>query len=382
MKACRILFIFILSVGMLLISGCWDYQEVENMYIVGGIAVDKGMQGHKYHLTFEVLDLSGGQQNSGMKGKLLESEGDSIADAVGAMTKSSDNALYLSDCKVVIFSKDLAAEGMTPILDWLNRDPKPRFTVQLFVSQEKTAGEILKGTGGGEEVVSFNISNIIDQSSSQWGKSAPVQLNEVDSILWGQGKELTLPCLHINTQQNQEQIELDGTAVFKGDKYVGLLDEKQSQFFLFASNDVQGGVLLTGEKPDDTDISLQIQKSSTEAVPHVLGDTIRVDLKTKMKAVFDEENTQKNYLKELGVGAVEKFAEATLEKKIKDTVHDEQLKFGSDIFGFGKEIYENDPAAWKKLGPDWDRHYRNVGCEVTAQVQITNSGFAFPKGNG
>lgn len=381
MKLCRYLLIFILSAVILLLSGCWDYREVENMYIVGGIAVDKGIQGHKYHLTFEVLDLAGGQQNSSMKGKLLESEGDSIADAVGAVTKSSDKALYLSDCKVVIFSEDIAAAGMTPVLDWLNRDPQPRFTVQLFISEEKTAGEILKGTGDGQKVVSFDISKLIEDSYSQWGKNNPVRLNEADSLLWGQGKDLTLPCLHFNMEQNQKQIELDGTAVFRGDKYTGLLNEEQSQFFLFASNNIQGGMLLTGEKPDDTDICLHIQKSSTDVSSNILGNNIQMDLKTKVKATFDEENTSKNYLKEYGVGTIEKFAEATLEKKIKETIQTEQSEFGSDIFGFGKEIHEKNPTAWKNLGQDWNRYYRNVNCKVTAQVQITNSGFAFPKGN-
>jgi spore germination protein KC len=194
---CVLLAALVASFAML--TGCWNYQELESRYVVSGIAVDRGKQGHRYLLTFEVLDLSGaGNGGAGdgaggqMKGKLIRSEGDTIADAVDEASKISDKELYYSDCKIVVFSKEIAAEGLTPVLDWLNRDPKPRFTVQAFVSQEETAGELFETGGQSGGVISTQISDSMEAVSTG-GKSRQMHLNDVDNILLGEGEDLTCP---------------------------------------------------------------------------------------------------------------------------------------------------------------------------------------------
>lgn len=375
-----ILLVLLVASGMFL-SGCWDYREVDNMYIVGGIAIDQGMDGHKYHLTFELLDLSGGVQNGSIRGKLIESDGDTIADAVGAATKRAEKALYFSDCKVVIFSKDVAANGMTPVLDWLNRDPQPRFTVQLLISQDATAGDIFKNNNSGQQVVSFNISSITEESYTSWGRYFPVKLHDADSILLGQGKSLTMPCVQIDRETNSKQVELSGTAVFQGDKYIGMLNEKQSQFSLFAADKNQGGILLTGETPESTEISLRIQKCSTTVTPVIQGNQISMNLNIKMQAYFDEENTSQNLLNRYGVNVIESYAENTLNKNVADTIRAVQKDFDSDIFGFGRKVYDKNPKIWQKVRPEWNQYFRSLKCNVTSEVNLTNSGFAFPKGH-
>ena len=381
---CVLLAALVASFAML--TGCWNYQELESRYVVSGIAVDRGKQGHRYLLTFEVLDLSGagnggagGGAGGQMKGKLIRSEGDTIADAVDEASKISDKALYYSDCKVVIFSREIAAEGLTPVLDWLNRDPKPRFTVQTFVSQEETAGELFETGGQSGSVISTEIANSMEAASTG-GKSLQVHLYDIDNILLGEGRDLALPCLRESGQQNPS-VEVNGTAVFRGDKYAGFLDDGQTENYLLLLNGMQNSVLLVGEKPEEKNIALLVRQSSVAISPEIDGGKISMKIKIKMECSFDEENSAKNYLSDLGVKRIESFANSTLRERVQQGVQQMQTEFGCDIFGFGRKIYQEKPKEWQKLKPSWRETFRTVSVKIEPDVSIVNAQFAQPKGH-
>lgn len=381
---CVLLAALVASFAML--TGCWNYQELESRYVVSGIAVDRGKQGHRYLLTFEVLDLSGagnggagGGAGGQMKGKLIRSEGDTIADAVDEASKISDKALYYSDCKIVVFSKEIAAEGLTPVLDWLNRDPKPRFTVQAFVSQEETAGELLEMGGQSGGMISTQISDSMEAVSTG-GKSRQMHLNDVDNILLGEGEDLTLPCLRKSGKKNP-QVEVNGTAVFRGDQYAGFLNDDQTQNFLLLMNDLKKSVLLVGEKPEEKNIALIVRKSSVTLTPEISGGTIKMKVKMKMQCSFDEENSEKNYLLNLGAKRVEGLANSTLQERLREAVRQVQTEFGCDIFGFGRKIYQEDPKDWEKLKSSWREKFRTVSVEAEADASIVDTEFTQPKGS-
>lgn len=390
----------VLVASLTMLTGCWNYQEVENRYIVSGLAIDKGQQGYRYHMTFEVLDIAGGGQDGQMKGKVIKADGNTIADAVDNASKISDKNLFYSDCKIVVFSKQIAQEGLTQVLDWFNRDTKPRFTVQMFVSNEKTAGEIFEagqkggqqggqgggqggdqqgGQGGGTQggVISTQISNSMEAVSTG-GKSKQMHLYDVDNVLLGEGKALTLPCLQKSNQKNPS-VEVNGTAVFNGDKYAGFLNDDQTRYFLFM-NGVQNTTLLVGEDSSKKNIALQIIRNEVSVTPQIDGDKISMKVKVKMECGFDEENSQQNYLLQNGVKGIEGFADKTLKEDIGGEIRRVQNQIGCDIFGFGRRIYQENPNEWKKLKPTWQQKFRTLPVEVEPDVTIVNTEFTRPKG--
>jgi spore germination protein KC len=361
-------------------TGCWNYQELENRYVVSGIAFDKGKQGHRYRLSFEVLDLTGGNtQSAEIKTKLFESEGDTVADAVNRASKTSDKSLYFSDCKVLIFSKDIAKEGLTPALDWLNRDPRPRFTVQVFVSQENTAGELFQTESKSGGIISFQIANSME-SFATGGKSLQMHLYDVDNILLGEGKDLVLPCLQKSRQGKNPPVEVYGTAVFRGDKYAGALDDRQTGAYLFLMDTVQSGMLLVGENPEDREIALRIRKSSLETKPEISGEKISMKIGVKLVCSFEEENSYRQYLSDVGIKRVQNFAVSAIRKRIPDSIRQVQTDFDCDIYGFGRKIYQENPQEWKKLKPVWRERFRTLTVEISPDVSISDTEFTYPKG--
>lgn len=381
MKRFRRILCAALSAALLLgLTGCWNYREAESLYIISAAALDKGSGGHKYRLTFEVLDLAGQNgQSGGLPAKVLTAEGDTIADAVKAASENAENELYFNDCRIVIFSTALAEEGLTPLLDWINRDPEPGFTTQLYVSRERTAGELLGADVSGGVSVGYHVADCMEQAAPA-GRCPLTALYQADKILLGEGKELLLPCLRIGAAGGTPRVELSGSAVFRGDRCAGFLTEDETAADLLVISAVSDGLLLTGEPGGAKNLSLVIQKSGPSLKPLLSGAQPAMSVALTAECVFDEENTPRNLLAERGADYVEKLAEDTLRSQSAAEIARVQRVFGCDIYGFGRKISQTDPALWAALKPRWSSVFRSMKVTVTAKVHINNSGFAFPKG--
>lgn len=375
----RVLTALLAAALALPLAGCWNYREVESLYIVSGIAVDLAAAPNRYRLTFEVLELAGsGEKNGCVQARLISADGETIADAVKNASKISKNELYFSDCKLAVFSSAVAEEGLTPVLDWFNRDPGPRFNMQLFVAKGSSAAELFRQESSGEPV-SSRISEAMELAVSS-GLSPGAALYQADNILLGEGKDLLLPCLCRNAQgASSGETEISGSAVFLGDRCVGYLTEEQTKTDLFALSGESGGLLLTGERGRRT-AALQVQKSSADIRPDAAEGRPAVDVAVTAECMFDEENSPENLLAQMGADGISRLAEETLERELSQEIARVQAECGCDIYGFGRQFSRLEPALWEKLRPDWRGIFRTLEVRVTVKVHINNSGFAHPKG--
>lgn len=367
--------ILLLIAGTLFLSGCWNYREIENLAMVSGFAIDKGTQGHKYHVTFEFLDLSGEQMGS----KLLETEGDTVFDAVRNATSKNQKKLLFSDCKVVVISKDLALEGITPLLDFINRDTEPRLTITPIISEENTAGEILRQKPVTNQLICLEIDQILIQNSSSLSEAPRVKLYQVNNMLAGEGTSLILPSIKIAKEQTPTTLELAGTALFKKDRLTGFLNRDQSKFLLFIKDQIHGGLLLTNPDSGNRKIALEILENQTKITPVIKNNLLSIKIDIKMVCALGEDQTLKDYFTVEGIKKVEKSAGKVLETGVLDLIKTAKDQYGSDIFGFGNLAYQNDPQWWEQAKPNWEQTFRTLNVSVTADVKINNTAVAKSK---
>lgn len=142
-KSGKFLAAFLILCLVFLLTGCWNYHEIETLQVVAGIAVDPGQHGYKYHLTFECVKLSSAGQpgKSGPQPVLLEADGNSIFDAVRNTLSESDKKLYFSQCKIVIISREIAKSGLKGLTDWFLRDAEPRPHWNFWCQRNRPPGK-------------------------------------------------------------------------------------------------------------------------------------------------------------------------------------------------------------------------------------------------
>lgn len=370
MKPIKRLTAILLSAAiMFLFSGCWNYRELENLSMVSGVAIDKGQNGFKYHLTFEFSDLSSEKPAS----KLLETDGNTIFEAVRNAVGKSERKLYFSHCKIAVIDQNLAADGITPVFDWLLRDQEPRITIIPVISKMKTAGEILQQKGMTDQLTSMEIFKTITQNKSNLSESPVVQLYEAVDLLGGEGAALCLPAVKTNKNGKDIIAELDGTAVFKKDRLIGYLNPTDTKTFLFIRNEVAGGLLVFSPANDGQNITLEIKGNKTKCSPEVTDDKAKMNISISLVAAMAEDETSSDYVKSEGLEKLKvsskKYLNAALEALIKKV----QKEFDSDIFGFGAKFYQTNPEYWGKNKSKWDELFKTLPVSVDADINITNT---------
>lgn len=371
MKKRFIFFIFIIIINITLLSGCWNYREIEKLAIASGLAIDKNKKGDRFLLTAEIIDIKQGMNEVKIGSKRIESEGDSIFDAMRNMIKISGERLYWSHAKVIILSQDVAKDDIISIIDWIARDQEPRLTLYLLVSKEKTAKELLSQKSVTTEIRSFEM-NYMLTGNNLLSKAPKVEAYEFMNDLSVSGISPSLPAIGIAINEGERTSELSGTAVFKKEKLIGFLDSEDTKFYFFIKNKIKGGLLVIPGSKDN--ITLEIFKNKTKVKP-IYSDgnlLMKVDIKTEVSIA--EEATNVDYISEKGRAKLKSYAEKSLEKDIENVIKKVQGDFGSDIFGFGKIVKAELPSLWKDIKDDWDDIFKELEVEVKAEVQIRNSG--------
>jgi len=374
MKKRVLIFTVIFIINIIMFTGCWDYREIDNLSIVAGVAVDKNEQG-QYVLTVEVVDMHEGGKDVKVKSKLLEVKGDTFFDAARNIIKITAPKLYWGHTEIVIFSQDVAREGIIEILDWLSRDAEPRLTIDLLVSREDTAKEIFDTQSIISEVRSYEINDML-KAQTNLSKAPKVKIYDFISALSSEGVSAILSAIKTADNKGEMTTEISGTAVFKGDKLIGFLDEDQTKNCLFVMNKIKGGAINIGKQPEGKikNISLEIVNNKTKVKPVYSNGEISMNIDIKTETDIIEHGSEVDFVNEEGYLVLKEDVQKQLKSDIESVIRMVQQDFDVDIFGFGKTIKQDMPDLWKKIGPDWENIFRNLEVNINVKIEMKNSG--------
>ncbi|MEA4920332.1 MAG: Ger(x)C family spore germination protein [Clostridiaceae bacterium] len=376
-------FLFLISVClvMFLCTGCWNYREIEKCTIIAGIAIDEGTDGYKYHITYEVLNFSTGNDQT-IKSSIIESDGNSIFDSLRKAVTMSDEKLYVGNCEIIILSKAIAEDGIEQLADFFVRDAEPRITAAFAVSDEETAAKILNIHLKTNEPVSYKILGILDQSQKVLGHILSVPLFEIVGTLNSESsKALTLPKIRLVEISDNSEPQLYTNAILRQGKMVGSLKEDENLYFLMLKNKIESGILLTQVPDPLKTVSLEIFNCKTTIKPIINGDNVTMEIKVKLNTALGEDNGQEKYKNKSGeLKKIEEAASKTVEAGLMNLISDMQNNYNADIFGFGEMIEKEKYEDWEKMSGNWDNIFPNVKCKISADIRIINSATAVPKG--
>lgn len=365
----------LIMICLLFLGGCWDYRGLDEMAIVAGMSIDKNPENGGYQVTFELVDLTANVKEAGPQSLLLNAEGKTLFDAARNAKRRIINKLYFGHMETIIISEQIAREqDLSGIMDWFLRSTELRETICILVSQHETAKDILTADGLGNKVNSFELHHMALEDKEHTSSTSFVELYNIYNILNADGKELTLPSVHNAENEDVTTGELNGTAVFKGERLVGLLSPEESKYFLFATGEVKGAILTIpwGETEEDN-VSLEISKHSADMTFTYQDEAVKVKIKMDTTATLDESTQPVNSLDLPQIASIEYTADQKLIQGVKAVIKRVQDEYASDIFGFGSLISQQDPALWRELKEQWDKHFPVIEVEVESKMRIINT---------
>ncbi len=370
--ACLLLIVVFSS----LLGGCWNYRSLSEMAITSGVAVDRDPNTGLYHLCMEVVDLTAPVKEKGVQSRLIESDGETLFDAVRNAKKRIVNKVFFGHMKLVVFSEDLVRNtDISTLVDFFLRDAECREMMSVAVSREPTAKDLLTIYGIGQPLVAYEIQKIIEEDQKVTASTSNMELFEIYNILSGEGIELTLPAFHNTVNDGEPASEADGIAVFKGERFVGYLTPQESKCFLFVTNQLHGGVITCSSKSPDgpIDTTLEISDNKTKLSFDNKDGQVTVNVETETDTFLNEAYEPLDALDPVTIKTIEMYASQRVMQNICEMIDRVRKDYNSDIFGFGNMIYRQDPNLWRSMADRWDEIFPALTVNVKCKVNIVNS---------
>jgi len=360
---------------MFLFSGCWNYIEINEQANVSGIAIDKGQNGKKYHITAELISISSGEKGAGVSTSIVEADGNTILETIRRMISISSKKLYFGHCRVMVLSKDIAEEGIAPILDFAMRDAELRLTIDLVISKADTAKEILMQKPILEKIVSYEIDEMLQTNYKILYESQKAQAYQFNNVLGADGISPVVPAFEVvKTNKEETTFKLSGIAIFNEDKLIGFLDEDETKTFLFVRNKVKDGVLsIQINDAEDDFIAIEIFGNKTKVKPVKQDGELSIEIETQTDMSIEQISANNKMTQQ----EFEDVFTAQLEQKMIGVIHKVQKDFKVDIFGFGNMINQKNPKLWEEYQSNWDETFKTLKVKVKSKVEVKSSGTTY-----
>lgn len=135
----RAMWLLVILCVMLPLSGCWDAEELNRRAVVSGIGIDRGPGNKDYLVSFQVIiadEISGKIGRGGTPTTVYTAEGRSIMEAVRKASLQVPRLMSTAHVRIVVISEELARQGISDILDFLDRDSDIRLTAKIFIAKK------------------------------------------------------------------------------------------------------------------------------------------------------------------------------------------------------------------------------------------------------
>lgn len=369
------IFISILVLMAILLTGCWNYREIDKLALVSGIAVDKNDLNKGYEVTAEIVSIPTSAKEPNFNSTKIQSKGEGVFDCIRNMINVSAKQLFWSHAAILIIGEDVAKESILPILDWITRDSEPRLTLYILVSKADTAKDILSSKSLSTEIRSFEIEDMII-SNKRLSKIPNVQVYQLLNDVSTDGIYPVLPTVELVYNGDKETMALSGGAIFNNDKLVDYMDFEDVKSYLFIRNQITGGLINTTLINNDSidNIDLEIFKNKTKINPIISNEEISMNIKIKTEVSIAESSNSINALNKMDIQKLETVAEKTLKDNILKTIARAQNDFELDIFGFGNLVKEKMPHVWKDIENNWDEIFKGLKINLDVDINVRGSG--------
>ncbi|WP_429158931.1 Ger(x)C family spore germination protein [Desulfitispora alkaliphila] len=382
----RKLLLLIVMVGVLVATGgCWNKVELDERMLILGAAVDKSpsVEG-KFMVTIEaanpleaVSPMAGGEggEEEGASW-LLTGSGWTFWDAIYNSLQLSPRRLFGAHQQVLIVSEELAREGLARVIDFHYRNWELRRTVWLVIAKDSSAKDTISINHKIGGITSNEISEMINASTAA-SKAVQVRVVDfIDRLLCDKGSAIAGRIESFEEEDEDEGVILryTGAAVFKKDKLVGWLDEREARGLNWIEGMLESAILVV-KCPDDPkrEVSVEVLFAHPEVEIQFEGDELNVTILIDVEGNIAEIECDRGFIVEEFVEQIERRMATVVKGDINATLAKAQ-ELESDIIALGRDVHRADFRRWQELEENWDDTFANLDINVDVRAEIRRIG--------
>ncbi|MFD2611089.1 Ger(x)C family spore germination protein [Paenibacillus gansuensis] len=359
-----------------IICGCWDRTEINDLAFVMGTAIDVADNGNLL-CTIQIavpLSIQGGMNGGGSGNKFfyITAEGKNGNEVHDNLQKKSSRLLFYSHRSVVFLSERLAKQGIENVLDIFTHDPRNRLKTYLMVVKGGEARNILKLNSPLKQVPIEAVRGI-----EVSGEDVGVTLRDFFIAYESEGVH---PVVGVVEQENRSNdphkqvFRVSGTGVFKNLKLSGLLDERDTLVQLWVTGKLKNGPFTAKLPKGKGQVGMIINHFDRKIITQIQRDSVHFKIQLKGQGNLVENNTELDINDPQNLKLIKKALEDAAKKQVQDFIIKIQKEYKADSVGFGREIYKNYPEQWDIWKNKWDKRFPESKISIEVNLSIRGAG--------
>ncbi|ADD03279.1 germination protein, Ger(x)C family [Thermoanaerobacter italicus Ab9] len=384
-------FVILILVVAILLAGCWDKREINQLAFVQGLGIEKGKD-DMIHLIVQILKpglmaAGGGGGGGGLGGgsaigkpyAVFQASGVDFAKAFANLNNKLPRFLFLQYNEIIFLDENFARSGIYKTLDFMTRNPEFRRTAYILVVTGGNLQELFD-LPSSEQLERYPYREVLGMIQNQQNTSSSYvcDLNEFIETLEIPKKAPITGRLEIVKKDGKATgLKMVGSAVFNKDKLVGFLEEQDTKAVMILKNKLKRSTLTLdkGLKREKAHISFVVTKAHTDIIPKVKkGKDISFDIKVNIETHMNEQESKYDLTEPKNLEKLQLLINGKIKQEIEHALFVLQKKYNADVVGFINILHQRNPKLWKEIEKDWDKIYPEVKFNVTVKSIVRRTG--------
>lgn len=396
-KILRNIFICVLIIIIIVaFSSSYASLNIDNLAYVFAIGIDASDE-NNIEVTFEFSTTTGSSESgSTEKSKPIINSvtASSLSSAINLMDSYLEKEINLSHCKAIIFSEEIAYNGISDEIYTLINNTQVRPSTNIIISKckakyyiEQTKPELESSVSKYFEILADSsrytgfipdstiggfFNSLICKDCDPYAILGGVNQSESQNTTTNNNEKDFSVKANDSSIQGEVGTENIGLAVFKNDRIVGELDALETICFMTLKNDINRFLISVPDPVHEgnyIDIyfmpydSTNIKVDTSSASPYI---KVKVKLSGKIYSMSEDAS----YLQPEILHAISSSCNSYLEYAISDFLYKTSKDFHCDIIGFGQHSLSNFYTTRESENYKWLESYKNAFFDVKVDTSV------------
>lgn len=359
---------------VVILSGCWDRNEINDYAFWIGSAIDLAKDetlkiSAQIAIPSQFVKQKGG--DGGGKGNIVvTASGKSLIDNLNKLQEKMPRRIFIGHRRAIFLGEKIARRGIKNVMDQLSRNSDTRLRTDIFVVQD----------GEGKEALEINspfnqFSAIAAVDQDRFCRIGDVSLRDFFMDANSQGIRPIMPVIKLSSQkQDKEDIFLvQSLAIFDKDlKLTGILEREESLQSLWLKGILEDKYVT--QSIESGLYSLYVSNLKSTINTYMNQDKITAEVKLSGMGRLLEIQSDADLSNSEMLSDINRKLNKNEKEKSEKIIKIVQEKYGQDIFGFGEALHRQHPYQWKSLKDNWDQIFPTLPVTVHVDIQIMRVG--------
>ncbi|TDF93891.1 Ger(x)C family spore germination protein [Paenibacillus piri] len=369
---------------MLLLSGCWDRSEINDVAFVLSTAVDLEKDGK---IRFSVLvplpgkmggpgGGGGGGGTGGEKSYYIDSEiAETFREAQMKLQKRMSRRMFLAHRRTILIGENFAKNiGIQSIFDGTPRSPESRMSTYLIIAKgyaydlldasprfERFPSEAIRELAKDHTVADMNMKDVGLPLSSSIGDPVAVYMDIKKSQ---------------KGEKPSKEVEVKGYALFRGDKMIGTLENEEADGYSWLHNwNIKGSASFKVE--GEHTVTIKIFDTKTRIKTRINNGRIDYSIHSDARAKLLEDRSFFDLSQTKNVNEVEKAAADHVKKCIQAFL-DRSIKTSTDPVQLGAFVWRAYPEQWEQaFKGEWPQAMKDASFSIHVETKMMDTGLIY-----